>query len=164
MWTHTGLARLWRWLARDPGRSTKPTARLAIEVLEDRTVPSVVLHLGVVGDSAAYTGTPSGANGDMEWTQVLQTLRPNQVQITNLADQSATSASMISTGQVGAMANLIAAHAVDDVVIVAGSNDVLAYLPSIFAGDPTPFANSVAANIATTVDTFNAAGRVGQVV
>src|SRR5262249_50086340 len=115
-------------------------------------------------DSAAYTGTPSGANGDMEWTQVLQTLRPDRVYITNLADQSATSASMISTGQVGAMANLIAAHAVDDVVIVAGSNDVLTYLPSIFAGNPTFFANSVAANIATTVDTFNAAGKVGQVV
>jgi lysophospholipase L1-like esterase len=160
----TGLAGLRRWLAREPGPSARPAVRLGLEVLEDRTVPSAVLHLGVVGDSAAYTGTPAGANGDMEWTQVLQTQRPNQVQITNLAVQSATSASMISTGQVGTMANLIAAHAVDHVVIVAGSNDVLAYLPSIFAGNSTPFANSVSANIATTLDTFSAAGRIGLVV
>src|SRR5262249_49789793 len=106
------LTKHWKALARmlragrhclDRTHDRRPLRRRPwLEPLEDRTVPSAVLHLGVVGDSAPYAGTPSGSAGDREWTEVLQTLRPGLVQITNLADQSATSASMIATGQVAA--------------------------------------------------------------
>jgi lysophospholipase L1-like esterase len=155
-----------RLLSHFPPQSPEKTTRihLRIEGLEDRALPSAMLRFGVVGDSASYAGTPSGAAGDMEWTQVLQATHSKEVQIINLANQSASSSSIFTDGQISEMAHLIEQHKVDFVFLVVGTNDVIANLPTIFAGNYQPFVQTVVSNIEKAVDTFAKAGDVGQVI
>jgi endonuclease/exonuclease/phosphatase family metal-dependent hydrolase/lysophospholipase L1-like esterase len=122
------------------------------------------LRLGVLGDALTYAGTLAGSKGDLEWPEVLAKLRPGQIQIVSEASEVATSASILANGQVAAMSQLVRERAVDAVVLVVGSNDVLPNLATILAGDPLPFVNSVVANLEEAIRQIEAAGPTRLVV
>jgi lysophospholipase L1-like esterase len=133
-----------------------------VELLEDRSLPSATLSIGAMGDSltASYAGQPYGAAGDQSWAVQLQTLRSNDITIFNEAVPGTTSSSLLSQGQDTTVAGLVAGDAVNAAVLIVGANDVAPNLPSIFAGNPTPFVNTVLANIETAVNTVEKAGPV----
>src|SRR5262249_38282435 len=122
------------------------------------------LRLGVLGDSHSFAGTPAGTAGDLEWPEGLEALRPGRLTIFSEADQAAPSASILADGKVAAMAQLVRERAVDAVVLVVGSNDVLPNLATILAGNPLPFVNSVVANLEAAINQIEAAGPTRLVV
>jgi endonuclease/exonuclease/phosphatase family metal-dependent hydrolase/lysophospholipase L1-like esterase len=123
-----------------------------------------MLRLGVLGDSHSFAGTTAGTAGDLEWPEVLEALRPGRITIFSEADQAATSSSILADGKVAAMVRLVRERAVDAVVLVVGSNDVLPNLPSILAGNPLPFVNSVVANLEDAINQIEEAGPTRLVV
>jgi lysophospholipase L1-like esterase len=112
-----------------------------------------------MGDSltASYAGQPYGVAGDQSWAVQLQTLRANHITIYNEAVPGTTSTTLLSQGQDTTVAGLVASDAVNAAVLIVGANDVAPNLPSIFAGNPTPFVNAVLANIETAVTTVEKA-------
>jgi lysophospholipase L1-like esterase len=152
---------------RRPRYARRPSVqRLLLELLEDRNLLSATIRVGVMGDSlsAPYAGQPYGAAGDQNWVELLRTLRPENVTIYDEAVPGATSSSLLDGGQQTAVASLIARHKVDFAVLIVGANDITQNLPSIFAGDPTPFVHTVVANIKTALKEVAAGGDAGLVV
>jgi lysophospholipase L1-like esterase len=148
---------------------------LELEVLSERFLPSATpLRLAVMGDSlsAPYAGEPYGAAGDRSWVEQLPALRPMKVVIADEAFPGATSDSLLHSesghaAQAPAVAALVARHAVDDVVLMIGANDVAQDLP-LLSVDPArfvaTFVTDVVANVETAVSEVAAAGHVGMVV
>src|SRR5262249_53108139 len=137
-----------------------------LEVLEDRTVPSGVT-IGAMGDSmtAPYKGTSHGSAGDRCWVEQFEALRSvDDVQIYNVAKGGATSTTLLSQGQPNTVADLIASGAVRYPVLVIGANDETQFLPSILAGNPDPFVNTVVPNIFKAAAIVAGSGDVPRVV
>jgi lysophospholipase L1-like esterase len=113
-----------------------------------------------MGDSlsASYEGTPQGAAGDRNWVQLLQAESDKHLAIDDVAVPGATSAAL--GPQVSAVVGLVQTGAAQYATLIVGGNDVSAYLPSIFAGNPTPFVSEVVAHIETALQTVAAAGPV----
>jgi len=163
----TSLRRLLRSaLGRDRvrARRPRPPVRLAVEQLDERVLPSATATVAVMGDSlsASYQGTPQGAAGDRNWVQLLQAEGDKHLAIDDVAVPGASSATL--GPQVAAVAGLVHSGAAQYATLIVGGNDVLAYLPSIFAGNPTPFVSEVVAHIESALDTVAAAGPVHLVV
>src|SRR5947209_4644450 len=82
--------------------NARPTVRpcLAVERLEDRTVPSTVT-IAAMGDSitATYTGQPWGAAGDHNWVEQLRSHEGRRLAIDDVAVAGATSADLLAQGQ-----------------------------------------------------------------
>jgi lysophospholipase L1-like esterase len=158
-----GVGRNRQHPSRRPARCS-PT----LEQLADRTLLTATVRIAAMGDSltAPYTGHPWGANGDQSWVQQLQALRSDQITVYNVAVAGATSADLIShhQNQARAVATLVAQHAVDDVVIIVGGNDITDNLGTIYAGNPTAVVNSIISNLQTAVATVTAPGSVGVVL
>jgi lysophospholipase L1-like esterase len=162
--------------ARLPARSTRrrrhtpcrqPTrCWLAMECLEDRCLLSATLRIGAMGDSltAPYAGQFWGTAGDRNWVEQFRALRTKDITIYDQAVSGATSTSLLAGGQATAVADLAAHGAIDVAVLMIGANDEGEFLPSIFAGDPTPFVTTVVGNIETALNTVAAAGNVPLVV
>src|SRR5690348_5461085 len=55
-------------------RRPRPPFRLALEQLDERTLPSATVTIAALGDSlsASYQGTLQGSAGDRSWVQQLQ--------------------------------------------------------------------------------------------
>jgi hypothetical protein len=161
--SNPGVGRNRQHLSRRPARCF-PT----LEQLPDRTLLTATLRIAAMGDSltAPYTGHPWGQNGDLSWAQQIQALRSGQITVYNAAVAGATSADLIShhQNQARAVATLVAQHAVDDVVIIVGGNDITDNLGSIYGGNPTALVNSIVSNLQTAVATVTAAGSVGVVL
>jgi lysophospholipase L1-like esterase len=173
---------LCRLLGRPTGSVRRPApagprrrAPLGLEALGDRLLPSATpLRLAVMGDSlsAPYAGQPYGAAGDRSWVEQLQALHPTKIVITDEAFAGATSDSLLHdeaghAAQAPAVAALVAQHAVDDVVVMIGANDVEADLP-LLGTDPalfvSTFVGTVVTNVETALGTVAAAGPAGLVV
>jgi lysophospholipase L1-like esterase len=132
------------------------------------------LRLAVIGDSlsASYAGELWGAAGDQSWTTQLQTLRSHQITIQNEAFAGATTNSLFHSeagqaAQVPPVAKLVSQHAVDAVVIIIGSNDILQDVP-LLATDPAKFVSTfvttVVTNVETAILTIAAAGHTKEVL
>jgi lysophospholipase L1-like esterase len=171
-----------RLVARYTGAVRKPAPRkrsgrapLNVEALGDRLLPSATpLRLAVLGDSlsAPYASQPWGTAGDRSWVEQLQGLRGTKIAITDEAFAGATSNSLLHSeaghvAQAQAAAALVARHAVDDVVVLIGANDVEADLP-LLGVDPalfvSTFVGTVVTNVETALGTVAAAGHAGLVV
>jgi len=172
------LRRLFRRSNESVRRSAPAGARrapLGVEALGDRLLPSAnPLRLAVMGDSlsAPYAGQPYGAAGDRSWVEQLQALRPTKIAITDEAFAGATSNSLLHdeaghAAQAPAVAALVARHAVDDVVVMIGANDVEADLP-LLGVDPALFVSTFVGTVVTNVEAalgpVAAAGHAGLVV
>jgi lysophospholipase L1-like esterase len=138
--------------------------RPALEPLDERVLPSATATIAAMGDSltASYQGRPQGAAGDQNWVQQLQAEGDKHLAIDDVAVPGATSADL--GGQVAAVARLVQAGSVQYATLIIGANDVAANLPTIFAGNPTPFVTEVVGHIESALDTVAAAGNVGLVV
>jgi lysophospholipase L1-like esterase len=147
-------------LDRMGARRPRPPVRLAVEHLDDRVLPSATATIAVMGDSlsASYQGTPQGSAGDRNWVQLLQAEGDKHLAIDDVAVRGATSAAL--GPQVAAVAGLVHSGAVQYATLIVGGNDVAVYLPSIFAGNPTPFVTEVVAHIESALDTVANAGSV----
>jgi lysophospholipase L1-like esterase len=160
----------------------RTTCRPVLEELECRALPSATLQMAVMGDSlSASYESYRAAYGDRSWVQQLQALRSSKVDIYNVAFSGATSSSLFNSQldsdgvlhgpQVSAVVDLVAHHAVKDVVIMIGANDVLADLPLFNPSDPSSagvfvntFVSTVVTNIEKAVQTVAHAGHVNLVV
>jgi lysophospholipase L1-like esterase len=134
--------------------------RPALEQLDERVLLSATATIAAMGDSlsASYQGTPQGAAGDRNWVQLLQAEGDKHLAIDDVAVPGATSAAL--GPQVATVVGLVQSGAVQYATLIVGGNDVSAYLPSIFAGNPTPFVSEVVAHIESALDTVAAAGPV----
>ena len=142
-------------------------ARLGVEPLEDRSLPSAGLTIAALGDSltASYQNQPWGAAGDQNWVQQLAAHDAGRLTILDEAVAGATSADLLAAGgQVDTVAALVRQHQVHDAVLIVGANDVSAHLSDFIAGNPTPFVSQVVANVETALNRLAAAGRVQLVV
>src|SRR5262249_61276473 len=121
--------------------------RLAVEHLDDRTLPAATATIAVLGDSlsASYQGTPQGAAGDRNWVQLLQAEGDKHLAIDDVAVPGATSATL--GPQVATMAGLVRSGAVQYATLIVGGADVAAYLPNIFIGNPAPFVTGVLVHV-----------------
>jgi lysophospholipase L1-like esterase len=156
--------------------------RPVLEELEGRALPSATLQMAVMGDSlSAPYESYRAAFGDRSWVQQLQALRSSKVDIHNVAFSGATSDSLFHSQldtdgvlhgpQVSAVVDLVAQHAVKDVVLMIGANDVLADLPLFNPSNPssasvfvTTFVGTVVSNVETALLTVAHAGDVHLVV
>src|SRR5262249_21200506 len=141
-----------------------------LEPLEDRAVPAGLLRLAALGDSltAPYPAdAPWGADGDRSWAQQLQLLRPDRVDLVNLAAPGATSADGLAT-QAPVAADLVARGRVAYASILVDANDVVSHLPTLVVAGPQAFiqayVSDVTTNLAQTVAAVTAAGEVHVVV
>jgi lysophospholipase L1-like esterase len=158
---------LFHWLASRsaPGHDRAGTRRPrrfqpALEQLDERVLLSATATIAAMGDSltASYAGRPQGAAGDRNWVQLLQAEGDKHLAIDDVAVPGATSATL--GPQVATVAGLVQSGAVQYATLIVGGNDVAAYLPSIFAGNPTPFVSEVVAHIESALDTVANAGPV----
>jgi lysophospholipase L1-like esterase len=142
--------------ARGPRQRFRPV----LEQLDERTLPSATATIAVMGDSlsATYQGTPQGAAGDRNWAQQLQAEGSKHLAFDDVAVPGATSAAL--GPQVATVVGLVQSGAVRYATLIIGSNDVSTFLPSIFAGNPTPFVSEVVTHIESALDTVAAAGPV----
>lgn len=152
-------------------------ARLHIDILEERTVPTASLRLAAMGDSltASYAGFP-GRSSDLSWTQQIDQKHPEKTDVFNEAVAGATSSDVLNGGQAEAVHNLVAAGDVDYVTLIVGANDLeaelYADLPILLGGNPAlfyqtfvqNFTMTVAGNVQNTLDYVSTAGDVGWVV
>jgi lysophospholipase L1-like esterase len=117
-----------------------------------------------MGDSLSlsYQGTPQGAAGDRSWVQLLQAEGDKHLSLIDVAAPGATSADLGT--QAATVAGLVQTGAARYATLIVGGNDVSANLPSILAGNPTPFVTEVVTNVEAAVETVEAAGPVGLVV
>jgi lysophospholipase L1-like esterase len=147
-------------LDRVEARRPQSPVRLSVEHLDERTLPSATATIAVLGDSlsASYQGTPQGAAGDRNWVQLLQAEGDKHLAIDDVAVPGATSAAL--GPQVATVAGLVQSGAVQYATLIIGGADVAASLPSIFAGNPTPFVSEVVAHIESALDTLAKAGPV----
>jgi lysophospholipase L1-like esterase len=140
-----------------------PSFRPAVEALEAREVlspASATASIAVMGDSlsASYQGTPQGSAGDRNWVQLLQAEGDKHLALDDVAVPGATSATL--GPQVATVVGLVHSGAVQYATLIVGGNDLTAYLPSIFAGNPAPFVSEVVAHIESALTTVAAAGPV----
>jgi lysophospholipase L1-like esterase len=158
------------------------TCQPNLEELECRALPSATLHMAVMGDSlSAPYESYRAAYGDQSWVEQLQALRSNKVDIHNVAFSGATSSSLFQSQldsdgilhgpQVSAVVDLVAHHAIKDVVVMIGANDVFADLPLFNPGNPSSagvfvntFVSTVVSNIEAALQTVAHAGHVDLVV
>src|SRR5262249_13655743 len=130
-----------------------PRCRPRLELLEDRAVPASLLRLATLGDSltAAYpAGAPWGANGDRSWAQQLQLLRPDQVDLVNVAAPGATSADVLAN-QAPVVADLVSRGRVDYASVIVGANDVFSHLPTLVVSGPQAFIQSYVTDVTTNI-------------
>jgi lysophospholipase L1-like esterase len=138
--------------------------------------------MAVMGDSlSAPYESYRAAFGDRSWVQQLQALRSGKVDIHNFAFSGATSDSLFHSQldtdgvlhgpQVSAVVDLVAQHAVKDVVLMIGANDVFADLPLFNPSNPgsasvfvSTFVSTVVNNVETALQTVAQAGNVHLVV
>jgi lysophospholipase L1-like esterase len=142
----------------------RPPFRPALEQLDERTLPAATVTIAALGDSlsASYLGTPQGAAGDRNWVQQLQAEGDKHLAIDDVAVPGASSASL--GNQLAQVLPLVQAGSVQYATLIVGSTDVSANLPSILAGNPTPFVTEVVAHIESALQALAAAGDVHLVV
>jgi lysophospholipase L1-like esterase len=144
--------------------AASPGRRLALEYLEDRTVPSGVTTIATMGDSltAPYPSwAPWGAAGDQSWAQQLAAQGNKHLAIDNVAVPGTTSSQLLTGGQVSTVAHLVSTGAVHYATLIVGANDVVFdYLQTIVQGNPAPFVQAVTGNIEAALTTVAAAGDV----
>ncbi len=148
------------------GPQNGPLRRCFLEQLEDRTVPSTVAFaFAVEGDSLStpYSGTRA-SDGDKSWVQLLNQLRPGQVDIHDFAQNGATSTSLLSAGQPNQVANLVKQGIVHYSMIEIGGNDEQQFMSQIIAGNYQPFVTTVVSNIEKALQIVQSAGHVQQVL
>jgi lysophospholipase L1-like esterase len=128
------------------------------------------ISLATLGDSITdtYAGKPY-AGTNQSWTDQLRSLRPADVNLTNLARAGSTSTDLLTQGQDTTAANLIQEGKVRYATLIIGANDVGAFLQQINPNnpatlDPAPFIQKLLGNISTVVNKLQFAGDVGIVL
>ncbi len=111
------------------------------------------------------TGLPYwGRAGDKNWAEQLQSNRGGGVTLYNYAQAGATTADLLANGAADKAALRVKNAGVHRGVVIAGANDVLAYLNGQLGSDPAAFVAGVAGNLHTILSKIQAAGPVALVV
>jgi phospholipase/lecithinase/hemolysin len=152
-------------------------AALAAVALSAAPVCAGPIPVGIVGDSlsdpyARYQGAVNPSTGlpywgrghDHNWVEQLQALHGPALTLYNYAQAGATTADLLANGSVTKAALRVKYFQTRREVVMAGSNDVIAYLGGKLGSDPAAFVAGVAGNLNTILSKIAAAGPVKLVV